>query len=59
MLGNVRAGHGQKPREEGRRDYPLKVGLELGFARSGLTSLGTTLMKWLASLTRESLNWGP
>ena len=24
MLGNVRAGHGQKPREEGGRDYPLK-----------------------------------
>ncbi len=38
MLGNVGAGHGQKPREEGGRDYPLKLGPELGFARSGLTS---------------------
>jgi hypothetical protein len=26
-----RAGHGQKPREEGCRDYPLKLGPELGF----------------------------
>jgi Resolvase, N terminal domain/Helix-turn-helix domain of resolvase len=43
MLGNVRAGHGQKPRQECGRDYPLKA--ELGFARSGLTSLGTTLME--------------
>ncbi len=38
MLRDVRAGHGQKPREEGDRDYPLKLGPELGFARSGLTS---------------------
>src|SRR5271166_2843061 len=51
MMGNVRAGHGQKTREEGGRDYPLKVGPELGFARSGLTSFGTTSMKWPASLT--------
>src|SRR5271166_1299750 len=36
MLGN-RADHGQKPREEGGRDYPLKLGPELGLARSGLT----------------------
>src|SRR5271166_6296912 len=37
MLGNVRAGHGQKPGEEGGRDYPLKLGPGLGLARSGLT----------------------
>src|SRR5271157_6332350 len=37
MLGNVRADHGQKPLEEGGRDYPLKLGPELGLARSGLT----------------------
>ena len=59
MLSNVRAGHGQKPREEGGRDYPLKLGPELGFARSGLTSFGTTSMKWLASLARERLSCGP
>ncbi len=43
MLGNVGAGHGQKPWEEGGRDYPLKLGPELGFARSGLTSFWNDL----------------
>src|SRR5271165_518391 len=55
ILGNVRAGHGQKPREEGGRDHPLKLGPELGLARSGLTSFGTTSMKWLGSLSRKRL----
>ncbi len=58
ILGNVRAGHGQKPREEDGRDHPLMLGPELGLARSGLTSFGTASMKWLGSLSRERLNCG-
>ncbi len=43
MLSSVRAGHGQKPGEEGGRDYPLKRGRERGFVRSGLTLFGNDL----------------
>jgi len=52
MLGNVRADHGQKPREEGGRDYPLKLGPELGLARSGLTSFWNDLDE-LAEILRS------
>src|SRR5271165_2550581 len=45
MLPDIRAGHGQKPREVGGRDYPLKLGPELGLSRSGLTSFGTTFVE--------------
>src|SRR5271165_5201600 len=51
MLGN-RADHGQKPREEGGRDYPLKLGPELGLARSGLTSFWNDLDE-LAEILRS------
>src|SRR5271166_4362548 len=51
MLGN-RADHGQKPREEGGRDYPLKLRPELGLARSGLTSFWNDLDE-LAEILRS------
>jgi hypothetical protein len=55
MLADVRAGHGQKPREEGGRDHPLKLGPEFAPA---LFRSGTISMKLLASLTRERLGNG-
>jgi hypothetical protein len=51
------AAYGQKP--EGGRDHPLKLGPELRFARSGLTSFWNGLDELAGLADRDRLNCGP